>query len=234
MPRLAGVCGQAPNFAGNGSTLAVRGAGASAGGGHAIWPRLQRAAAGRPRYLASTRGAGPASWAEHLCANLRGPRLPAAGTPPATALPAGYRHDLRLAGTAAFRTEDYGADVAHVFTLDYANRWQLGQQIHYDQSRANGTRSGLWLGRLGYQRRLRPGHAEDSLSQMRLTVLGGVATDRRNGRDDAGVAYGFDATAIYFASGPTAPPLAVLVLGTRAELGPRTMQRLVAEAVGDA
>ncbi|MBF9239019.1 hypothetical protein I2I05_16575 [Hymenobacter sp. BT683] len=136
-------------------------------------------------------------------------------------------------GTPPFVREDYGADVAHVFTLDAANHWQLGQQIHYDQSRANGTRSGLWLGRLGYQRRLRPGHATDSLSQMRLTVLGGLATDRRNGRDDAGVAYGFDAAAIYFANGPAAPPLAVRVLGTRAVLGPRTMQRLVAEAIGE-
>ena len=136
-------------------------------------------------------------------------------------------------GTPPFVREDYGTDVAHVFTLDAANHWQLGQQLHYDQSRANGTRTGLWLGRLGYQRRLRPGHAIDSLSQMRLTVLGGLATDRRNGRDDAGFAYGFDAAAIVFANGPAAAPLAVRVLGTRARLGPRTMQRLVAEAVGE-
>lgn len=136
-------------------------------------------------------------------------------------------------GTPPFVREDYGADVAHVFTLDAANHWQLGQQLHYDQSRANATRTGLWLGRLGYQRRLRPGHPVDSLSQMRLTVLGGLATDRRNGRDDAGFAYGFDAAAIFFANGPTAAPLAVRVLGTRARLGPRIMQRLVAEAAGE-
>ncbi|HEX8326382.1 MAG TPA: hypothetical protein VF629_02490 [Hymenobacter sp.] len=136
-------------------------------------------------------------------------------------------------GTPPFVREDYGADVAHVFTLDAANHWQLGQQLHYDQSRANATRTGLWLGRLGYQRRLRPGNAADSLSQMRLTVLGGLATDRRNGRDDAGFAYGFDAAALYFANGPAVAPWAVRVLGTRAALGPRTMQRLLAEAAGE-
>lgn len=136
-------------------------------------------------------------------------------------------------GTPPFVREDYAADLAQVFTLDAAGRWQLGQQLHYDQSRANATRTGLWLGRLGYQRRLRPGQPADSLSQLRLTVLGGLATDRRNGRDDAGLAYGFDAAALFFAHGPAAAPLAVRVLGTRASLGPRTLQRLVAEAAGE-
>ncbi|UOQ98670.1 hypothetical protein MUN81_04055 [Hymenobacter sp. 5317J-9] len=136
-------------------------------------------------------------------------------------------------GTPPFVREDYGADVAHVFVLDAANHWQLGQQLHYDQSRANATRTGLWLGRLGYQRRLRPAGSADSLSQLHLTVLGGLATDRRNGRNDAGVAYGFDAAALYFLNGTAAPPLALRVLGTRSRLGPRTMQRLVAEATGE-
>lgn len=136
-------------------------------------------------------------------------------------------------GTPPFVREDYGADVADVFTLDADNHWQLGQQFHYDQSRANATRTGLWLGRLGYQRRLRAASPTDTLSQMRLTVLGGLATDRRNGREDAGFAFGFDAAALYFLNGPTAAPLAVRVLGTRASLGPRTMQRLVAEAAGE-
>ncbi|MDO7850293.1 hypothetical protein [Hymenobacter convexus] len=136
-------------------------------------------------------------------------------------------------GTPPFVRQDYGADVAHVFTLDAANHWQVGQQLHYDQSRANSTRTGLWLGRVGYQRRLRPGSPLDTLSQLHLTALGGLATDRRNGRDDAGVAYGFDAAAIYFLNGMAAPPLAVRVLGTRSQLGPRTMQRLVAEAAGE-
>lgn len=136
-------------------------------------------------------------------------------------------------GVPPFVREDYGADLAHIITLDAAQHWQVGQQLHYDQSRANATRTGLWLGRLGYQTRLRPGHATDTLSQMRLTLLGGLATDTRNGRSDAGAAYGFDAAAIYFANGPGAAPLAVRVLGTRANLGPRIMQRLVAEAVGE-
>ncbi|WP_201982704.1 hypothetical protein [Hymenobacter rubidus] len=136
-------------------------------------------------------------------------------------------------GTPPFVREDYGADLAHIFTLDAANHWQLGHQLHYDQSRANATRTGLWLGRLGYQRRLHASSPTDSLSQMRLTVLGGLATDHRNGRDDAGLAYGFDAAALYFLNGPGAAPLAVRVLGTRANLGPRTMQRLVAEAAGE-
>jgi len=136
-------------------------------------------------------------------------------------------------GTPPFVRQDYGADVAHVFTLDAAQHWQLGQQLHYDQSRANATRTGLWLGRLGYQRRLRPGSSLDTLSQLHLTALGGLATDHRNGRSDAGVAYGFDAAALYFLNGLAAPPLALRVLGTRARLGPRTMQRLVAEAAGE-
>ncbi len=136
-------------------------------------------------------------------------------------------------GTPPLVREDYGADVAQVFALGAAGHWQLGQQLHYDQSRANATRTGLWLGRLGYAARLRPGHATDSLSQLRITVLGGLATDHRNGRSDAGFAYGFDAAAIFFANGPAAPPLAVRVLGTRASLGPRTMQRVVAEAAGE-
>jgi len=136
-------------------------------------------------------------------------------------------------GTPPFVREDYGADLAHIYTLDAAQHWQVGQQLHYDQSRANATRTGLWLGRLGYARRLRPGSALDSVSQLRLTVLGGLATDRRNGREDAGLALGFDAAALLFANGPAAAPLALRVLGTRARLGPRTMQRLVAEAAGE-
>ena len=145
----------------------------------------------------------------------------------------GTDHIYDSRGTPALVREDYGADVAHVFALGPGGHWQLGQQLHYDQSRANATRTGLWLGRLGYQRRLRPGHPTDSLSQMRLTVLGGLATDRRNGRDDAGLAVGFDAAALFFANGPAAAPLAVRVLGTRAALGPRTLQRLVAEVAGE-
>ena len=136
-------------------------------------------------------------------------------------------------GVPPFVREDYGADLAHVISLGAAQHWQLGQQLHYDQSRANNTRTGLWLARAGYQGRLRPGQPLDSLSQLRLTVLGGLATDRRNGREDAGLAYGFDAAAMLFAHGAGAAPLVARVLGTRATLGPRVMQRLVAEAIGE-
>ena len=136
-------------------------------------------------------------------------------------------------GEPPFVREDYGADLAHIYALGLAGRWHVGQQVHYDQSRANATRTGLWLGRLGYQRRLRPGYATDSLSQLRLTVLGGMATDSRNGFHDTGLAYGLDAATMVFANGPAAAPCVVRILGTRAALGPRTVQRLVAEAAGE-
>ena len=133
-------------------------------------------------------------------------------------------------GTPPFVREDYGADISHVFSLTANNCWQIGQQIHYDQSRANATRTGLWLGRLGYQHPLR---ANDSLSLLRITGLAGVATDTRNGHYDNGFAYGVDAVAVLFAHGLTAAPLVVRALGTRARLGPRTVQRLVTEASGE-
>ena len=133
-------------------------------------------------------------------------------------------------GTPPFVREDYGADISHVIALDKNNRWLAGQQIHYDQSRANATRTGLWLARLGYQRPLR---ANDSLSFLRLTALGGLATDTRNGHHDAGFAYGMDAVAVFFNHGLTAAPLVARVLGTRAALGPRTVQRVVTEISGE-
>lgn len=136
-------------------------------------------------------------------------------------------------GTPPFVREDYSGDVAHLIRLGRNGYWQAGQQIHYDQSRANATRTGLWLGRLSYQRRLRPGHPADTLSQMRVTLLGGGATDTRNGFQDDGFAYGFDAAALLFNNGLAAPPIVIRMLGTRAQLGPRIAQRLVAEAVGE-
>ncbi len=145
-------------------------------------------------------------------------------------------------GTPPFVREDYGADLAYVYALVPDGRWQLGQQLHYDQSRANATRTGLWLGRLGYQRPLRPA---DARSVLRLVGLAGLATDARNGRRDAGFAYGFDALALWYRGGgagaggpadaaaPALAPLALRLLGTRARLGQRTVQRLVAEASGE-
>ena len=134
-------------------------------------------------------------------------------------------------GTPPFIREDYAADVAHLYLLDAAGHWQVGQQLHYDQSRANATRTGLWLGRLGYQHLLRSAH--DSLSQFRLTGLVGLATDTRNGHQDSGFAYGLDAAMLFFANGPAVAPVAARVLATRAQLGPRTVQRLIAEAGGE-
>ena len=140
-------------------------------------------------------------------------------------------------GTPPFVREDYRADVAHLYQLDAARHWHVGQQVHYDQSRANATRTGLWLGRVGYQRRLRPAHPTDSLSGLRVTALGGLATDTRNGRHDSGLAYGVDALAVLFAQGEVAgyrpAPLALRLLGVRAGLGPRTAFRVVAEAAGE-
>lgn len=134
-------------------------------------------------------------------------------------------------GTPPFIREDYAADIAHIYLLDAAGHWQIGQQLHYDQSRANATRTGLWQGRLGYQHLLHPKH--DSLSQFRLTALAGLATDTRNGRHDSGLAYGLDAAVIFFLNGPTVAPLAARILANQAWLGPRTVQRLVAEAGGE-
>ncbi len=133
-------------------------------------------------------------------------------------------------GNPPFVREDYRADLAHVVALDPHHRWLLGQQLHYDQSRANATRTGLWLGRLGFQRPLR---AADSLSVLRLTGLAGLASDTRNGHHDLGFAYGVDALAVLFAQGRATAPLTLRVLGTRASLGPRTVQRLVTEAGGE-
>ena len=133
-------------------------------------------------------------------------------------------------GTPPFVREDYAADLAYVYALVPDGRWQLGQQLHYDQSRANATRTGLWLGRLGYQRPLRP---RDSLSVLRVVGLAGLATDARNGRRDAGFAYGFDALVLLFRRNAPLAPLALRLLGTRARLAERTVQRLVAEASGE-
>lgn len=137
-------------------------------------------------------------------------------------------------GEPPFVREDYRADLAHAAAVGRAGGpWRVGAQLHYDQSRANATRTGVGLARLGYERPLRwPGQGRDSLSGLRLTVLGGLASDQRNGRRDAGLAYGFDALAVLYPNGLVAP-LVLRALATRARLGPRTVQRLVAETAGE-
>jgi hypothetical protein len=134
-------------------------------------------------------------------------------------------------GQPPFVREDYAADALH--TVDLGRRgWRAGQFVRYEQSRANATRTGLWLARLGYEQalpRLLPSQATDSLSVLRLIGFGGVVQDVRNGRQDTGPAYGFDFSTLAFLRGAAAPPLALRVLGTRAQLGQRVWQRLLAE-----
>ena len=141
-------------------------------------------------------------------------------------------------GTPPFVREDYRADLAHIYQLGAARHWHVGQQLHYDQSRANATRTALWLARAGYQGRLRPGRASDTLSSLRVTALGGLATDTRNGRHDTGLAYGVDALAVLFAQGrggrvPAPRRWRCACWGCGPRLGPRTAFRVVAEASGE-
>jgi hypothetical protein len=136
-------------------------------------------------------------------------------------------------GQPPFVRQDYRAEVAHVFFLGQSGHWQLGQQLHFDQSRTNDTRTGSWLGRLGYEARLRPSSPGDSLSRFRVTGLVGLADDSRNGHHDSGLAYGFDAAALFYAKGVAAPPLVLRALGSSARLGPRTLRRLLAEVAGE-
>ncbi|MCB2379991.1 hypothetical protein LGH70_20520 [Hymenobacter sp. BT635] len=130
-------------------------------------------------------------------------------------------------GQPPFVREDYGAHVLHTLTL--GRNWQVGQLAHYEQSRANATRTGAWQARLGYQHRLRPATALDTLSVARYVLLGGVAYDARNGRRDTGPTYGLEVTTLIYPSQQAKDPVAVRLFGTRAQLGPRIWQRTLAE-----
>ncbi|MBC8084271.1 MAG: hypothetical protein H7Z21_13785 [Hymenobacter sp.] len=130
-------------------------------------------------------------------------------------------------GEPPFVREDYAADALH--TIDLSRGWRAGQFARYEQSRANATRTGLWLGRLGYEHGLAGLRPTDSLSVVRYVGFGGVVQDARNGRRDTGPAYGLDFSTLVFVRGAAAPPLAIRLLGTRAQLGPRVWQRLLAE-----
>ncbi|MBO0359530.1 hypothetical protein J0X19_16340 [Hymenobacter sp. BT186] len=130
-------------------------------------------------------------------------------------------------GEPPFVREDYAADALH--TVDLGGGWRTGQFARYEQSRANATRTGLWLGRLGYEHGLAGIRPLDSLSVVRYVGFGGVVQDARNGRQDTGVAYGLDFSTLVFVQGAAAPPLALRLLGTRAQLGPRVWQRILAE-----
>lgn len=130
-------------------------------------------------------------------------------------------------GEPPFVREDYAADALH--TVDIGRGWRAGQFVRYEQSRANATRTGLWLGRLGYEHGLASIRPNDSLSVVRYVGFAGAVQDARNGRRDTGLAYGLDFSTLVFVKGAAASPLAVRLLGTRAQLGPRVWQRLLAE-----
>lgn len=130
-------------------------------------------------------------------------------------------------GEPPFVREDYAADALH--TVELGAGWLAGQFARYEQSRANATRTGLWLGRLGYEHGLTPLRPTDSLSVVRYVGFGGLVQDARNDRQDTGLAYGVDLGALLFLQGAEAQPLALRLLGTRAQLGPRVWQRVLAE-----
>ena len=136
-------------------------------------------------------------------------------------------------GRPPFVRQDYRADVAHGRRLGAAGRWHLGQQLYLEQSRTNATRTGAWLGRLGYEGRIQTGQPQDSLSRFQVTGLAGLASDTRNGRHDLGPAYGLDAAALLYLAGPAAAPLLLRAVGSSAQLGPRTLRRGLAEASGE-
>ncbi|MCB2409175.1 hypothetical protein [Hymenobacter lucidus] len=130
-------------------------------------------------------------------------------------------------GQPPFVREDYAAYLLH--TLALTRRWQVGQLAHYEQSRANDTRTGAWLARLGYQHRLRPATALDTLSVARYVLFGGVAYDSRNARRDAGPSYGLEVTTLIYPGQQARQPVALRLFGTRSQLGPRVWQRTLAE-----
>ncbi|TGE26517.1 hypothetical protein [Hymenobacter metallicola] len=129
-------------------------------------------------------------------------------------------------GQPPFVREDYAANVLHTWSL--SRRWQIGQLLHYEQSRANATRTGAWLARLSYQHRLRPA-AADTLSVARYVGFGGLGYDARNGRRDAGPSYGLEVTTLIYPGQQAKQPVAVRLFGTRSQLGPRVWQRTLAE-----
>ncbi|UOQ73481.1 hypothetical protein [Hymenobacter cellulosilyticus] len=130
-------------------------------------------------------------------------------------------------GQPPFVREDYGANLFHTVSLPQG--WQVGQQLHYEQSRANATRTGAWLARLGYEHRLRLTTLLDTLSTAHYVLFGGGAYDARNGRRDAGPSYGLEVTTLIYPSSQARQPVAVRLFGTRSHLGPRIWQRTLAE-----
>ncbi|GAB3827327.1 TonB-dependent receptor [Hymenobacter jeollabukensis] len=132
-------------------------------------------------------------------------------------------------GRPPFVREDYRADALHLIGL--GRHWQVGQQVVYDYSHANHIRTVTWLGRAGGQWRLRPRSAPDSLSQLRVALLGGLTHDMRNGRQDLGPTYGAELTAVVRPLAAWPEPVALRLVALQTQLGPRRWQRALADAV---
>ncbi|GAB2946341.1 hypothetical protein GCM10027048_09130 [Hymenobacter coalescens] len=131
-------------------------------------------------------------------------------------------------GRPPFVREDYRGDLLHLIGL--GRRWQAGQQLIYDYSHANSIRTVTWLARLGWQQRLRPHSGVDSLSSLRLALLGGLTHDMRNQRQDLGPTYGLELTTLLRPLPGWTEPVGVRVVGTQSHLGPRRWQRALADA----
>jgi hypothetical protein len=130
-------------------------------------------------------------------------------------------------GRPPFVREDYRGDLLHLVGL--GRHWQLGQQVVYDYSHANHIRTVSWLGRAGWQQRLRPRSALDSVSGLRVALLGGLTHDARNTRQDLGPTYGAELTALLRPLAAWAEPVALRLVGTQSHLGPRRWQRALAD-----
>ncbi|WP_400192641.1 hypothetical protein [Hymenobacter sp. B81] len=131
-------------------------------------------------------------------------------------------------GRPPFVREDYRGDLLHILRL--GRFWHGGQQVRYDYNRANGIRTVTWLGRLGWQHRLRPHHPTDTASTVQAVLLGGLTHDLRNGLQDLGPSYGAALTAVFRPLPGRPEPVSVQLSGTRTQLGPRTWERAVADA----
>ena len=132
-------------------------------------------------------------------------------------------------GRPPFVREDYRGDLLHLVSL--GRHFGAGQQAIYDYSHANHIRTVTWLGRLGWQQRLRPRSTLDSLSYLRLAVFGGLTQDMRNQRQDLGPTYGAELLALVRPLAAWPEPVALRLLAQQSHLGPRRWQRALADAV---
>ncbi|RTQ47579.1 hypothetical protein EJV47_19380 [Hymenobacter gummosus] len=132
-------------------------------------------------------------------------------------------------GRPPFVREDYRGDLLHL--IGVGQHWQVGQQVVYDYSHANHIRTVTWLGRVGWQQRLRPASSLDSISALRVALLGGLTHDMRNQRDDLGPTYGVELTALLRPLAAWAEPVGLRLVSTQSHLGPRLWHRALADVV---